>query len=455
MGENTNITLGRDLHEWEKEILGQCDLFLVGGVVRDLLLGIAGESVDLDYIASGIEQERLIEILEGHGRADLVGKSFGVIKFRVPGGSTVDISMPRSERSTGPGHRDFDVKFDPGIPLEEDLARRDFTINSMALDLRKMKIVDPLGGMGDLRKKILRVNRESSFEEDPLRILRGVQFMARFGLEVESSTGELMRKDRGLIESVSMERIREELNKMMLLADFPGKGFVFMHETGILPEILPELDETWGEEQNEFHPDDLFHHSVRCCDLARKDLMIRWCALLHDLGKKETKAEVNGRVVFYRHEAASARMTREILGRLVFPNEFIERAAHMVKNHMFYITEEWSDSAVRRFIARVGTENIEDLFAIREADGESRGDGETAEEIAYARKRIEKVMVEDAAFKRDDLALGGKDVIEITGIQPGPEIGRILDELLELVLDHPEWNNAEKLGELLKERWKK
>jgi poly(A) polymerase/tRNA nucleotidyltransferase (CCA-adding enzyme) len=312
--------------------------------------------------------------------------------------------------------------------------------------------VDPLGGGDDLRKGLLRVNRETSFVEDPLRILRGVQFMARFELEVETGTRELMERDRELLSTVSKERVRDELNKMMLLADRPSAGFIFMHETGILGLVLPELDATWGVEQNEFHIEDVFLHSVRSCDLAERELLIRWCALLHDLGKPAMKAEIEGRVVFHRHEAESARLAGVILNRLVFPTSFVSAAKHLISHHMFMITDEWSDSAVRRFVARVGPENLEDLFEIRKADGSSRGEKWTGEEVSYSLDRIEKVMIEDAAFKRSDLAVDGADVMRVSGMEPGPEIGEVLDELLEAVLDHPGYNTREKLEELIRER---
>ncbi len=447
------VALDRELFPWEKEVLEKCDLYLVGGVVRDLFLGRTHLTLDFDYIVSGIGEDALLALLEGIGKADLVGKSFGVIKFKTPEGITVDIALPRSEISTGPGHRDFEVISDPDMPVASDLERRDFTVNSMALALRDFELVDPLGGAADLEKRILRVNRDTSFVEDPLRIMRGIQFMARFGLEVESGTRVLMERDRDLLGTVSMERIRDELNKMMLIADRPSEGFIFMHETGILPLIIPELDVTWGVEQNEFHPDDVFHHSVKSCDIAEKELLIRWCALLHDLGKLKMKAELKGRIVFHRHEEESERLAGEILQRLMFPVSFISSAKHLVSHHMFMITDEWSDSAVRRFVSKVGQENIDDLFEIRKADGASRGDGRIGEEVEYSRSRIEKVLQEESAFKRSDLALTGAEVMEIAGIEPGPHVGEILDGLLDAVLDHPEYNSRDKLAELIRERW--
>ena len=450
MEQEPKIVRPRAPGEWESAVLEEGELYLVGGVVRDMLLGCPDSSADQDYVVTGLAYERLGTILERYGTANRVGKSFGVVKFTTADRETVDISLPRSEVSTGHGHREFDVSCDPDLPIEADLARRDFTLNSMAVDLRTMRLVDPLGGRTDLADRILRMNRDTSFKEDPLRILRGVQFMARFDLSVDQRTRRLMERDAALLGTVSMERIRDELNKLIELAARPSKGFAFMHETGILGRILPELEETWGIEQNEYHPDDVFTHSVLSCDMARGDLAVRWAALLHDLGKKAVKQERDGRVVFYRHEEESARSARALLRRLVFPAAFIERVERLVYHHMFLITDEWSDGAVRRFIARVGQDNLEDLFALRRADGASRDDEAVEEEIARAIRRTSAVIAQDAVFKREDLAIGGREVMEATGLGPGPEIGSILDALLEAVLDDPSLNTKEDLVDMVR-----
>jgi len=445
------LDLGRELHPWEKALIEVCDLYIVGGTVRDIVLGVNAASLDEDYLASGIAFDDLVSRLERFGDTSLVGKSFGVIKFTPPSGRTVDVSMPRAEFSTGIGHRDFSVRFDPYLPVEKDLERRDYTINSMALHLKRGELVDPLGGRGDLDRRLVRVNRHDSFQEDPIRILRGVQFMARFDLSVEEETRALMRRDRMLLETVSPERVRDELNKMMLLAPRPSRGFVFMHDEGILAIILPELDRTYGEEQNEYHPDDVFMHSLRSCDCARAELDIRWSALLHDLGKKDMKQIVDGRTVFYRHEERSAHIADAILERMRFPRDFRTRVVSLIEHHMLNITDEWSDGAVRRFIARVERENVDDLLALREADGLSRGDAGVVEQNRAIRERITRILESDAAFAIKDLAIGGGDIMRVLGMEEGPGVGEILKRLFDIVLEHPEWNSREKLISLLEE----
>jgi tRNA nucleotidyltransferase (CCA-adding enzyme) len=455
MNQQKEPELSRDLYPWEQALLEICDLYLVGGTVRDMLLGAPASFLDEDYLAAGIEIRDLVSRLGPFGKLNLVGKSFGVIKFTPPSERTVDVSLPRTEFSTGVGHRDFSVQFDPHLPVEKDLERRDYTINSMAFHIGRRSIVDPLGGRLDLERRILRVNRSESFLEDPLRILRGVQFMARFGLTIEDETRALMRRYRELLGSISPERMREELNKMLLLAENPSRGFVFMHEEGILALILPELEHTYGEEQNEYHPDDIFMHSLKSCDRARPELHLRWSALLHDIGKKEMKKVVDGRTVFYRHEEESARAAREVLERLRYPRELQNKVVALITHHMFNITEEWSDSAVRRFIVRAGKEHLDDLLALREADGLSRGDASVIEQNAMIRSRLKGILASDAAFKIKDLAIGGNELMEALGISPGREVGEILQKLLDAVVENPENNTRGKLIEIARDLDKK
>ena len=336
------------------------------------------------------------------------------------------------------------------LSVETDLERRDYTINSMALSVSDDRLVDPLGGRKDLAKRVLRVNRESSFLEDPLRMLRGVQFMARFDLEVEAQTRRLMEKHAGLLGTVSAERVRDELNKLML-APRPSGGFVFMHETGILREVLPELEEAWGIEQNEFHPDDVFFHSVKSCDEAPPDLVVRWAALLHDIEKPKMKQIVEGRTVFYGHQDEGAETTRRILERLRFPADFARRVSALVAQHMFNITEEWSDGAVRRFVAKVGRENLPDLFALRVADMRSRDDTNIESNIAWIKERIDQILAKDDTLKRSDLAISGRDVMELLGMEEGSRIGEVLEELLALVMDDPALNDRETLIRLVRD----
>ena len=451
MNASTTKKWERNLSDWERSVLREGGLYLVGGAVRDRMLGYADRTADDDYVATGVAIDRLVEILSGHGVSSLVGKSFGVVKFTPENGPTVDISLPRREVSTGSGHRDFDVDFDESIPIEEDLVRRDFTVNSMAYHLGDRRIVDPLDGRADVAARRLRINRRRSFIEDPLRILRGVQLLARFALEATTDTEDRMREDAGLLETVAPERVRMELDKMLIRAGRPSTGFVLMRDTGLLDVVLPELAATVGVTQNEYHVDDVFMHSLKTCDGVGGDLVLRWAGLLHDLGKPAMRRETNGRVVFYRHEEESARLAGLVLERLRYANTIVDRVVHLVRHHMFDITDEWSDGAVRRFVSRVGLVRIDDLFALATADLSSRGDEEGVERLVESRLRIERLIAGDAALGRADLAVDGRDVMRILGEEAGPEIGRVLDRLLGMVLDDPGMNRRDRLLSVLDE----
>ncbi len=442
-----------ELAEWQKAVLEAGELYLVGGAVRDMLMGVES-CYDRDYLAGKIKFERLVSILSVYGKSDLVGKSFGVIKFKPSGGGTVDVSLPRTEHSTGWGHKEFSVVADPEVGVEQDLVRRDFTINSMAVDLRDSKLVDPLGGAEDIEKRLLRVNRRGSFREDPLRIIRGVQFYCRFKLSIEEETLELMEREAELAVTVSSERVREELNKMMLLSDKPGEGFVLMHRIGVLKYLIPELEETHGVEQNEFHPHDIFTHSVKSCDAAEPDLKIRWSALLHDIGKKKTKTEKEGRAVFYGHERESEIIARNILSRFRFSKRFIDDVCGLIRYHMFNLDAESTEGAIRRFISRVGKENLEDLYRLRIADAMSRDDVESVETLEGLKGAIERVLEKEAAFKITDLEISGDDIIEITGIEEGPEVGKILRGLFERVIEDPSLNRKKTLRQIVRNDFK-
>lgn len=217
---------------------GGC-VYEVGGTLRDLLMGVPQK--DKDLLVTGIPMQELAMLLAKHGKVQLVGKSFGVIKFRPhQGHSEFDIALPRQERSTGSGHKDFEVEYDPFLPVEKDLGRRDFTVNAMARDLQKGEIIDPFGGQEDLKNKILKQVFPQAFEEDPLRMLRAVQFSARFGLTIEPNTLQSMKTHAGLISTVSPERIIEEIKKLFM-ASKPSLGFFLMRDTGLLKYVFPDM----------------------------------------------------------------------------------------------------------------------------------------------------------------------------------------------------------------------
>ncbi|MBD3333043.1 HDIG domain-containing protein [candidate division GN15 bacterium] len=431
-------------------------IYEVGGAVRDQLLYGSLQETDLDYLVTGVPYDRLSQILKRHGRVDLVGRSFGVIKFtqHVKGRPvTFDITLPRTEHSTGIGHRDFEVRHDPELPVEADLVRRDFTINAMALALDTHDLVDPLGGREDLELRQLRIVYPESFKDDPLRMLRAVQFAARFEFSVELETFRLMREHAELIATVSPERIAEELNKLLVRADNPSIGFRLMQASGLMQHVLPELEECVGVDQpGGYHRYTVFEHIIRTIDECPKRLHLRLAALFHDINKPQAKRIVEKGATFYGHEHQGADTARRVMKRLRYGNDMIAKVGVLVDRHMF--TTDVTPKGLRRLVRRVGTDLIFDLLDLRRADVVAQGMGGTTEDVDEFEADIRAEIDRKSPFGVKDLQIDGGRVMEILGIEPGPLVGEVLEYLLEAVLDEPEKNNPEQLGELARKYYK-
>jgi len=419
-------------------------IYEVGGPVRDRLIGNKSPK-DLDLIVCGIPLLKLKQILNKFGDINLVGQTFGVIKFKPRGfDSTLDISLPRKEISTGTGHRDFEIDFDHSIPIEEDLLRRDFTINAMARELPQGNIIDPYGGKTDLENRILRTVSRTSFTDDPLRILRGVQFAARFNLAIETDTLSEMKKHAGLVKSVSPERIAEELNKLLEKAEKPSSGFRLMKQIGLLEFILPELAQTVDIEQpGGYHRWDVFEHTLQVIDEAPRKLTIKLAALFHDTGKPATRQFVEGGATFYGHDKLGKKMAGEALKRLRYPNDIISQVEKLIDKHMF--SEKAGDKGIRRLISNVGQELIFDLIALRRADTIAQGMGQTTASIDEFELKIKSELDKKQPFGLADLALNGNDLKENFGLKEGVIIGQVLNYLLDKVLDEPQANTRDQL----------
>lgn len=435
------------------DILNRGRIYEVGGAVRDSLLKDQPAVKDRDYLVTGIDYDHLSRLLRRHGRVDLVGRSFGVIKFTqfTEGlAHTHDISLPRREHSIGWGHKDFEVNFDPGLSVEDDLVRRDFTINAMARDLASDQLIDPLGGLKDLEQRQLRMVSEHSFEEDPLRMLRAIQFASRFGFDIEAKTWQAMCEQASSIASVSAERIQEELGKLLTLAKHPSNGFRLMQQSGLLAPILPELDVCVGVDQpGPYHAYDVFEHTLHAVDACPQRLRVRLAALFHDVSKPEARRLVEGGATFYGHETQGARVAKHALRRLRYSNELVREVGILVERHMF--TVEVTDKGMRRLIRRVGVPLIFDLLDLRRADVVAQGKGGTTEDVDEFEQRIRDELQRKPPFSVKDLAVDGNEVMKLLQLEPGPKVGEVLDYLLEQVLDNPEFNDRSTLAQLARE----
>jgi poly(A) polymerase/tRNA nucleotidyltransferase (CCA-adding enzyme) len=365
-------------------------------------------------------------------------------------GRTVDVALPRRERSTGVGHRDFVVEAGPDVRLEDDLARRDFRMNMIARAVGSGALVDPYGGVRDIRARRIELLKPEAFEEDPLRMLRACQFAARFGFAVGDATLEAMRAAAPLVASVSAERVRDELIKLLEAAPRPSEGIALMRTTGLLPFVLPELAEGIGVEQNQYHAYDVFGHGLATVDATPAGgLLLRTAALLHDVGKPRTKDGPH----FYRHEVVGAEMARGLLERLRFPGDFTDRAVRLVRHHMYSADPNAAPATMRRFISRIGVDNLDLQFALRAADIVGSGLPKRGPENEMFEARVHAVLAERPPLSVKDLSVNGVDAIAALvragrlpkGSKGGPEVGAILRGVLERVLEHPQLDRGAQL----------
>ena len=430
-------------------------VYEVGGTIRDRFIsehaGVTIEPKDHDYVVTGIPINDLIEILRQIGKIDLVGQSFGVIKFRPDSKKeSYDIALPRKEKSTGEGHRDFEVDFDHNLPIEEDLGRRDFTINAMAVDLEKDEVIDPYNGVQDIMDQRIGVVFPRAFEEDPLRMLRAVQFAARFKFRLTDETMASIREHAEKIKTVSGERIFEEIKKIMNKAEFPSIAFKLMKSTGLLKHIFPELQTTVGVDQPaKFHSQDVFGHILHAVDsVPSTKLHTRMAALFHAIAKPQTRSDVDGEIHFYQHEHMAEATIRKVLNRWRAPSDLINQVARLVHNHMFDATFDMSRRAIRRLSKRVGEDLIHELIDLRMGDRRASGKAFLSMgKIGHLRKIVDEELAEPA-FSVKHLHFSGKDMIEM-GMEPGPAFKEILNNLLELVMDDPSLNTNEQLKDIV------
>ena len=419
--------------------------YLVGGCVRDALLGRDGKDFDIEVFGLGYEQ--LVHALSRWGRTDLVGRCFGVVKLVAPGGSTFDFTIPRRDSKIAPGHKGFQVEFDPNITTRDAASRRDFTINSLMYDPRTRELLDFFGGVSDSKNKILR-HTSSAFVEDPLRVLRGMQFAARFDLEAAPETIELCRKMNPSFTELAVERVREEWFKWADNSKTPSRGLRFLVETSWI-EHFPEIQSLIGVEQEpEWHPEgDVFVHTCHCCDAlvnlpewqkadTESRIVYSLAILAHDFGKPATthRSLKNGveRIVSPGHDEVGGALAEAFLRRIAAPSAIRERVIPLVVNHLAHF-QTVSDRALRRLAKRLEPENIRGLCTVMIADqfGRPPRPNVVSENVKHLLQRADELEIQTRAPQP---ILLGRHLLEL-GVAPGKGMGAILEAAFEAQLE--------------------
>jgi len=413
--------------------------YVVGGSLRDALLGRAAADWDL---ATDARPEQILALFP-----DAVYENrFGTVVVRREG-AAYEITTFRTDHEYADHRRPHRIEF--GERIEDDLARRDFTVNAMAWGWSPERgapspsFVDPFGGRQDVEARILRAvgDPHERFTEDALRMVRAVRLAATLGFTIETRTLEAIATHARLASHLSGERIATELEKL-LAAPQPSIGLRLMAGTGLLAVVLPELAAQRGIPQGKIPGEDLFDHTLRTVDAAPAGRpIVRLAALVHDLGKPATFADGH----FHGHEIVGAQLAADLLRRLRMPRAIIERVTLLVRHHMFTYEGTWSDAAVRRFIARIGRHALEELFELREADSVGSGLPADSFGLTELRRRVAEQLEAQVALDRGDLAINGDDLIAEFGLAPGPAIGLILDELLDRVIADPGLNDRPSL----------
>jgi poly(A) polymerase/tRNA nucleotidyltransferase (CCA-adding enzyme) len=437
--------------------------YIVGGCVRDLLLGKEPEDWDVVTNAKPTEIQKIFP-------KSFYENNFLTVTVQIESNDLrlkeIEITTYRSEaKYTNKRHPD-EIGF--AKTIEEDLSRRDFTINTLALEIQdtKYKIMDIYNGQKDLGTKIIRAvgDPNERFNEDALRMMRAVRLATILNFEIESKTAKAISKNVSLLKIISQERIRDELLRI-IMNKRAAQGIELLRTLNLLKYIIPEIEEGYGVEQNKHHIYNVYEHNLRTLDYAAKanfSKYVRLAALFHDIGKSRTKQGTGKESTFYNHEVVGAKMTREILYRLKFPKKEIEKITKLVRYHLFYYNVgEVSDSSVRRLVRQVGYENMEELLQLRMADRIGSGVPKAEPyKLRHLKYIIEKVSRDPISVKM--LKVSGNDVMTILKIKPGPKVGQILDILFGYVLNDPNKNKKDflkkeikKIGNLSDEEIKK
>jgi tRNA nucleotidyltransferase/poly(A) polymerase len=423
-----------EAHEYE--------LYIVGGVVRDMIMN--RPLGDWDFTTNATPEEIL----------KLVPDSFYDNKFGTVGvksdGRPYEITTFRTEKGYSDGRHPDEIVW--GRTLEEDLSRRDFTINAMALKpdaKRGLTLIDPFGGQDDINSQIIKTvgSPVQRFSEDALRMMRAIRIAAQLHFAIEEETFLAIKKCSEKLGLISAERVRDELFKI-LASDFPADGYVLLRNTGLAELILPEMEKTFGVEQKSpgrHHVYDVGTHSVESLRFCPSpDPVTRLATLIHDSGKAKTQRKYpDGRITFYNHEMESAKIAENLASRLRFSNEQKDKLVKLVRWHQFTVDERQTDSAVRRFIKNVGIDLVPEMLALRVGDRLGGGARETSWRLEEFKARL--IEVQKQPFAIPDLKINGKDVMGVKGIDPGPMVGKYLQYLFDEVVENKLSNERQEL----------
>lgn len=406
------------------------EIYIVGGAVRDILMG--RPTYDWDFTTDATPEE-ILKIVPG----GLYNNQFGTVFTPNPDDESRPHEITTFRKEEGYSDARHPDKITWGKSLEEDLSRRDFIINALALDCN-LNLIDLYKGEDDIKNKVVKAVRDPDerFSEDALRMMRAIRIAAELGFTIEEKTLEAIKKNATLINKIAKERVKDELFKL-LKSPYPYEGMLFLRSSNLLQEILPELEKCFGVEQKSpgrHHIYDVGEHlliSLKNCKST--DPLTRFATLIHDIGKPQTYKKLDsGTITFYNHEMVSTKIAQNLAERLKFSNKEKEKLITLVRWHQFTVDERQTDSAIRRFIKNVGLENIEDMLALRTGDRLGGGARETSWRLEEFKRRLLEVQKQPFSIK--DLKIDGNDVMRVLKIKPGPKVGNILEKLFEKVV---------------------
>jgi poly(A) polymerase/tRNA nucleotidyltransferase (CCA-adding enzyme) len=419
------------------------EAYLVGGSLRDLLLGIPAKDFDL---ATNAKPEQVTKLFD---KVIPTGVKYGTVTVMI-NKKPYEVTTYRQDEEYTDGRRPDKVVFTSDLHV--DLSRRDFTINALAYDPLKKELIDLFDGRRDLKKKLIRAvgDPKKRFQEDGLRSIRACRFAAKLNFRIEPKTFQAIAKTLNISKKVSAERVRDELKKI-LESKQPSIGIENLRKSGLMKIIVPELLKGQKVRQpRPYHHLDVYNHNLAAVDAAAKlvpaeNITVRLAALFHDLAKPQCKKGMT----FYGHDVQSAKLAEKVMQRLKFSNAEIKKTGNLIINHMFNYTNEWTDAAVRRFIRKVDLENLADLFNLRRADVRAMNESPGTKHLNQLQKRIDRVIAEENALSVGNLALNGNEIMKLLKIGPGPEVGKVLNYLLEKVLEDPALNTEPALTKAL------